>query len=136
MAELQKLGLLAYWRDAYGRFRDEMYAATFRAVIFDYDGTLCDPVNRFDGIRKEVAAALKGVLSGGILIGIATGRGGSVREDLSAQIPEPVLQEKVLIGYHNGAEVGFLSDASQPPEGISVSPIRYARRKQAFNLMI
>jgi hypothetical protein len=116
VAELQKLGLLPYWQDAYRRFLDDMCAANFRAVIFDYDGTLCDPVNRFDGIRKEVATRLNDLLSRGILIGIATGRGGSVREDLSAQIPNPIDQGKVFIGYHNGAELGILSDSSQPPE--------------------
>jgi len=47
--------------------------------------------------------------------GIATGRGGSVRE-ISASDPEPTLQGKVFIGYHNGAELGILSDSSQPPE--------------------
>jgi hypothetical protein len=114
--ELQKLGLLAFWQDAYRRFRHEMCAATFRAVVFDYDGTLCDPSDRFDGIRKEVAASLNDILSSGIMIGIATGRGGSVREDLCVQIPEPALQGKVFIGYHNGAELGILSDSSQPPE--------------------
>lgn len=114
--ELQKLGLLAFWQDAYRRFRYEMCAATFRAVVFDYDGTLCDPSDRFDGIRKEVAASLNDILSCGIMIGIATGRGGSVREDLCVQIPEPTLQGKLFIGYHNGAELGILSDSSQPPE--------------------
>ena len=114
--ELQKLGSLAFWQDAYRRFRHEMCAATFRAVVFDYDGTLCDPSDRFDGIRKEVAARLNDILSCGIMIGIATGRGGSVREDLCVQIPEPTLQGKVFIGYHNGAELGILSDSSQPPE--------------------
>jgi len=123
--ELQKLGSLAFWQDAYRRFRHEMCAATFRAVVFDYDGTLCDPSDRFDGIRKEVAARLNDILSCGIMIGIATGRGGSVREDLCVQIPEPTLQGKVFIGYHNGAELGILSDSSQPPESTELDvPLR------------
>jgi hypothetical protein len=116
VAELQKLGLLAYWQEAYRRFSDEICAARFGAVVFDYDGTLCDPANRFNGIREEVVAAIKDLLSKGILIGIATGRGGSVREDLAAQIREPLLQGNVLIGYHNGAELSTLVDAGQPPE--------------------
>jgi fructoselysine-6-P-deglycase FrlB-like protein len=125
VAELLKLGLLAYWQDAYRQFCDAMCAATFRAVIFDYDGTLCDPVNRFDGIGIEVATTLNELLSRGILIGIATGRGGSVREDLCVQIPEPTLQGKVFIGYHNGAELGILSDSSQPPESTELDvPLR------------
>ena len=108
-----------------------MCAATFRAVIFDYDGTLCDPVNRFDGIREEVVAALNGLLSSGILIGIATGRGGSVREDLSAQIREPMFQGNVLIGYHNGAELSTLVDAGQPPEDAALG----AALKPAWDLL-
>lgn len=113
---LEKLGLLAYWRAAYKRFCGAMGCATFRAVVFDYDGTLCDAANRFKGIRKDVADALNALLSRGILVGIATGRGGSAREALCAQIPEASLQSRVLIGYHNGGEIGLLSDASQPPE--------------------
>lgn len=114
--DLQELDLLGFWLDAYRRVRDEMCEATFRAVVFDYDGTLCDPADRYHGIRREVSAALNDLLEKGILVGIATGRGGSVREDLTVQIPDPGLQPKVIIGYHNGAELGILSDSSQPPE--------------------
>jgi len=120
IAEMDKLGLLNFWQAAHTQFCRALGSATFGAVVFDYDGTLCDPVNRFDGIRKEVAEALNGLLSRGILIGIATGRGGSVREDLSQQIPESSW-ENVLIGYHNGAEIGVLSDISQPPENAELS---------------
>jgi hypothetical protein len=115
MAELQKLGLLAYWQEAHRRFCHDLGAATFGAAVFDYDGTLCDPANRFDGIRGEVAAALNSLLARGILVGIATGRGGSVREDLSQRIPASCW-DNVLIGYHNGAELATLVDAGQPPE--------------------
>ncbi|MDZ7639084.1 MAG: HAD hydrolase family protein [Bryobacterales bacterium] len=74
--------------------------AKFGAVVFDYDGTLCHSVNRFDGIRNEVATALNQLLEDGILIGIATGRGGSVQKDISRHLTES-LQVNVLIGYHN-----------------------------------
>jgi hypothetical protein len=131
VAELQKLGLLAYWQEAYRRFYDEICAATFGAVVFDYDGTLCDPANRFSGIREEVVAALKDLLSKGILIGIATGRGGSVREDLSAQIRDPIFQGDVLIGYHNGSELSTLVDAGQPPEDAALG----AALKPAWELL-
>jgi hypothetical protein len=118
--ELDRFGLLNFWQAAHAQFCHALGSATFRAVVFDYDGTLCDPVNRFDGIRKEVAEALNGILGRGILIGIATGRGGSVREDLGRQISKPSW-DNVLIGYHNGAEIGVLSDTSQPPENAELS---------------
>lgn len=117
---LQRVDLLGFWQDAYRRFSEELCGATFRAVVFDYDGTLCDPAHRFSGIPKEVRAALNGLLEQGILVGIATGRGGSVRDDLAAQIPDAGLQSLVIIGYHNGSELGLLSDSSQPPEHAQV----------------
>ena len=118
--EMEQLGLLSLWQTAHAQFCHALGTAAFGAAVFDYDGTLCDPVNRFDGVRKEVADALNSLLTRGILIGIATGRGGSVREDLSKQIPESSWNN-ILIGYHNGAEIGVLSDTTQPPEDTEVS---------------
>lgn len=123
---LASRGLLEYWQERHRQFCSGLGEAKFGAVVFDYDGTLCDPVNRFDGIRNEVATALNQLLESGILIGIATGRGGSVREDLSRHLKQP-LQADVLIGYHNGAEIAPLTDQSQPPEqpklGVSLKQV-------------
>lgn len=115
-AELAARGLLEYWQDCHRKFCDSLDEAKFGAIVFDYDGTLCDPANRFDGLRKEVSTALSEMLERGILIGIATGRGGSVRDDLRRHITDSTLQANLLIGYHNGAEIATLADESQPPE--------------------
>jgi hypothetical protein len=54
-----------------------------------------------------------------------------VREDLAAQIREPLLQGNVLIGYHNGAELSTLVDAGQPPEDAALG----AALKPAWDLL-
>ena len=47
------------------------------------------------------------LLDVGIHLGIATGRGKSVREALQASLPE-TLWPLVFVGYYNGAEVAAL----------------------------
>lgn len=118
--ELERLGLLDYWREAHAKFCNSLGAAAFGAIVFDYDGTLCDPSSRFKTIPMEMAEALNPLLERGILIGIATGRGGSVREALTGRFSDPSLGN-VIIGYHNSAEIAALSDASQPPEDAAIS---------------
>jgi hypothetical protein len=64
-------------------------------------------------LRPEVADALRRLLEGGLLIGIATGRGRSVRESLQKTLPRSVW-ERVLIGYYNGGAIGSLAQDDVP----------------------
>lgn len=121
--ERQRLGLVDFWSNAHARFCEDLGSAAFGAVVFDYDGTLCDPASRFKNLPEDVAGALTQLLSHGIPIGIATGRGGSVRDALTDQISELAWQENVVIGYHNGSEIAPLSDASQPPEDAEMTDV-------------
>ncbi len=60
----------------------------------------------------------------GIPVGIATGRGKSVRERLQEALPRD-LWERVVVGYYNGADIGLLSDDSRPDGTKAVSePLR------------
>lgn len=111
---------VAYWSKAYHFFKKSMNSATFGAIIFDYDGTLCSRSNRFCGIDAEVTARLNELLSNGVVIGIATGRGQSVRKDLAEKIPTQY-HDRVIIGYYNCADIGFLGDTTKPDKGIDVS---------------
>ena len=108
-------GRLAVWREAYATFLRGLQAREYRAVVLDYDGTLCDAAERYDGPGPAVTEQLVALLRAGVLVGIATGRGKSVRKDLRARIKSPALRARVLIGYHNGAEIGDLANDSQPP---------------------
>ena len=115
IATLTAQGNLASWWESYSAFMDELRSAGFRAIVLDYDGTLCDAHERYSGPGEKVTEQLISFLRGGILVGIATGRGKSVRKDLRERIRDPDLSSRLLIGYHNGAEIGFLNDDSQPP---------------------
>jgi hydroxymethylpyrimidine pyrophosphatase-like HAD family hydrolase len=106
-----------FWHLAYQRFVDRLMQATFGAMLLDYDGTLCDEQDRFLGPSQNVVQELTRLLNGGILLGIATGRGDSSRADLRKVLPKQ-LWDNVFLGYYNGSDIGRLSDDSHPkPSG-------------------
>ena len=90
--------LLDLWKEAYMNFIENLEKTRFRAVVFDYDGTLCEPEKRFQGPSRNIIDELIRILNAGIGIGIATGRGKSGRNDLQRGIPQE-LWDNVLIGY-------------------------------------
>ena len=117
VATLAAQGRFGEWRGAHDRFVRRLTGATFRAVVFDYDGTLCGASERHGGPRECVTGHILRLLRGGLYVGIATGRGRSVRKDLRDRIDAPLLRRRVILGYHNGSEIGFLDDDTQPPQG-------------------
>lgn len=84
----------------------------FRGIIFDYDGTLHDKKSISD---KETIIwdKLIGMLRAGIAIGIATGRGKSVREEIDKKIPRELL-DRIWIAYYNGAVVAKADEEGVP----------------------
>jgi len=94
----------------------------FKAIIFDYDGTICRHSERFSGISELAALHLTRLLDSGIYIGIATGRGRSVREAMRKVIPER-LWGRVLVGYYNCGIFGLINDDSQPDVSLHPHPI-------------
>jgi hypothetical protein len=84
----------------------------FAGLVFDYDGTLCEPDARFQPLSKDVANRLNKLLAQGAIIGIATGRGGSAAERIQQAI-EKRYWPNILIGFYNGAIVRSLVDG--PP---------------------
>lgn len=101
------------WRRAYRDYVRRLRRARFGAVVLDYDGTLCDPKERFAGSSKELRERLSGLLREGLLIGIGTGRGKSARESLARMIPAKYW-EQVVIGYYSGSDIGGLGSGSHP----------------------
>lgn len=108
----ERIGLEG-WRRAYREFVAALGDATFGAVLFDYDGTLCEGRDRFTGLREEIASALKRILAAQIPIGIATGRGKSVRESLRKALPESTWSS-VFVGYYNCTDIARLTDETRP----------------------
>ena len=95
------------------RFLDRLSRPRFGAVVFDYDGTLCDDERRFCGPSKKTGSLLSKLAGSGVVVGVATGRGDSARESLAALLPKRH-HEHVLVGYHNCAEIGNLADSGVP----------------------
>jgi hypothetical protein len=118
--ELQAADEVVFWRKAHLDFLDGLSEGMFAAIAFDYDGTLCRPKERFDGIGAEITNRLILLLESGIRIGIATGRGQSVLKDFRAKVPEEFWQD-IVIGYYNGGIVSnlredFKTDRETDPE--------------------
>jgi hydroxymethylpyrimidine pyrophosphatase-like HAD family hydrolase/fructoselysine-6-P-deglycase FrlB-like protein len=102
-----------YWNNAYSKFKKTLNDTVFGSIIFDYDGTLCSSTNRFNGIDDEVAFELNELLKNNIVVGIATGRGKSVRVDLKKQIKEKYWKQ-VIVGYYNCSEIATLDNDEAP----------------------
>lgn len=104
---------LSLWNNAYEKFIKKVSATTFKGIILDYDGTICSGVNRKEGPTDKTIQHLNKLLKAGIFIGIATGRGQSVRKDLQKKIDKQYW-ENILIGYYNCSQIGSLSNDKLP----------------------
>lgn len=119
--KLASRGTLPRWRKNLGKFRRFLSKGAFSAVVFDYDGTLVDSRHRVKPPVAEVVKELIRLLEAGLLIGIATGRGQSVRKDLRKCIP-PQYWGRVLIGYYNCADIAPLENETHPDGSHATCP--------------
>ncbi|MBF0132450.1 MAG: hypothetical protein HQL75_07680 [Magnetococcales bacterium] len=95
------------WMTAERTVRRTLRQTVFRGLLLDFDGTVV-------GNPQQVAANwvkewLTTLLDNGSILGIASGRGGSLTEALRSLIPEKYW-DCVLVGYYNG---GLLLPLSQ-----------------------
>jgi fructoselysine-6-P-deglycase FrlB-like protein len=98
---------------AFAEVCKKFHKAKFHGLVLDYDGTVCDHVDRFGTIPKTMGEALNRIVGAGFLLGVATGRGKSVRQALQAAISKNTWR-RVQIGYYNGGVVAGLEDDMQP----------------------
>lgn len=80
---------------------DDMLQQRFKAIIFDYDGTLCPSQRKDVAPSNEITAHIIKLVEAGIVVGIASGRGGSMQEALKQVIPE-ALWSSIHLGLYNG----------------------------------
>ena len=125
-------------RRALQTFRDALEQQTFRAIVFDYDGTLCSS-QRSDGPPPAaIVAHLRTLVDSGILIAIASGRGGSIQEELRKSLPEPYWQ-KIHVGLYNAGHISNLATApdEQRPTSEFLSHVtRIVRRLKELGVPI
>ncbi|MBW1792486.1 MAG: HAD-IIB family hydrolase [Deltaproteobacteria bacterium] len=84
------------------QFIEVIKETRFAGIVLDYDGTLCDPPERFKQPKPEISRALNNLLTQGITIGVATGRGRSVQKSLR-QVIDKEFWDSVIIGNYNGS---------------------------------
>jgi HAD superfamily hydrolase (TIGR01484 family) len=107
------------------KFLEKLKSTRFSGIVFDYDGTLCDLLDRYLPLKKEVKDALNNLLSQDIPIGIATGRGRSVQQNVR-QIIDEKYWEKILVGNYNGASILSINEEPQASDKCISSALKKA----------
>ncbi len=113
LERLAVIGVLDEWRNAYRQFIKNLSHAIFQGIVLDYDGTMCGEHDRYHPLPVSIVGELDRLLNYGLIIGVATGRGKSVRKRLQEAIA-PNHWSKIVIGYYNGGDVALLNDDSRP----------------------
>ncbi|WP_104595438.1 hypothetical protein [Xanthomonas arboricola] len=105
------------WRAALNTARVLLHSTPVGAVVMDYDGTLVDSSKRYQPLDECIAKELRRLLDLGVVIGVATGRGDSIQQELREALPDPRHWPRVIVGYHNGAKVLRLDEVAPELDG-------------------
>ena len=105
-------------RRAAQAFTATLRAQPFKAVVFDYDGTLCSSQSRDGPPSAEVVGHLVRLVRAGVVVGVASGRGGSIQECLAGVMPADVLP-KIRLGLYNGGWISTANVSPAPPDETS-----------------
>lgn len=111
-------GLYKTYLTALQDWLEVMNETRFSGVILDYDGTVCATSERFGLPNAKVRGEIERLLSSGIIIGFASGRGGSLYRDLRDWVP-PNMRPNVYVGLYNGSITRKLTD---PPPSKDEAP--------------
>lgn len=103
-------GTIEFWKQQLQAYLQQLTGIRFQGIVCDYDGTLCQPSRP---IEPDMGKLLEIILTKGWILGIATGRGKSVREDLR-KIIKKSNWPRIVLGYYNGAEIARLDDDYHP----------------------
>ena len=90
----------------------------FRSVVFDYDGTLGHSSKRDVPPPVTIGGYLNKFLTHGVIVGVASGRGTSIRETLRASIAQEHWG-KVWLGLYSGGWIGRLASDDAPAANTS-----------------
>lgn len=127
---------LSFWLSSFDSVVQQLADARFQGIVVDYDGTLCHEDRRAEPLPSDIVDALTALLTTGMVMGVATGRGKSVRERLREALPKKNWPQ-VVVGYYNGAELHSLSDPELPDgsEGVGSELAGLALAFQADRLL-
>lgn len=85
-------------------YKADLEKQVFRAVVFDYDGTLCHSHSHDAPPPEEIINQIIRLVEAGVIVGIASGRGGSVPENLKKSLAED-MWPKVQLGLYNCGQI-------------------------------
>jgi hydroxymethylpyrimidine pyrophosphatase-like HAD family hydrolase len=105
--------------------QERLEAASFAAMVIDYDGTMITAEDREAPPSPAILAELERLIGEGLRLAIATGRGGSAGEMLRLCFPNR--HDDILISYYNGALTRSLRDdisAMRPQSDASLDEVR------------
>jgi len=125
-ARWPSIGASGAMNRALDSFEAALAQQDFRAIVFDYDGTLCSSQRKDAPPMAPIVDELKRLLNAGIFVGIASGRGDSIQKDLRDVLP-PDLWQKVHLGLYNGGWIGLLGEEIQKP-AVSNEFLSHVRR--------
>lgn len=99
---------------AAAEYAEALTQAEFKAIVCDFDGTLCRAENRFGPMAAEHVAQVSSLLRQGMVLAIATGRGDSLYNDLRKSF-EPELYSAITVGYYSGSLIARLDEPFEHP---------------------
>lgn len=100
---------LSLYASAFADWSSDLRHRPVQGLVLDYDGTCVSTSDRFDLPGAPVQAALARFLADGLPLAFASGRGGSLYEDLRRWVPGE-FWHLIYLGLHNGAWRQELSD--------------------------
>ena len=117
---------------AAAEYADTLTRAEIKAIVCDFDGTLCRAENRFDPMASEHVEQVSSLLRQGMVLAIATGRGDSLYNDLRKSI-DPALHSGITVGYYSGSLIARLDEPfEQPPANPAFQDLWGWLQKSAF----
>lgn len=105
-------------QQAASSYLKKITSASIKAVVCDFDGTLCRAEDRFDPMGSTLATLLSTLMHGGLKVAIASGRGGSLRDSVAPSLDADLLSD-ITVGYYSGAVITTLDQVISSP---SASP--------------
>jgi fructoselysine-6-P-deglycase FrlB-like protein/hydroxymethylpyrimidine pyrophosphatase-like HAD family hydrolase len=106
--------------------RSNLSNRVFRALVFDYDGTVSSSNRRDRPPTSQVAGHLQNLAKHGIVLGIASGRGDSIQMQLRLALPKECWS-KIKLGLFSGGWIGDLS-SEIPQESQTSEFLNHAAR--------
>lgn len=95
-------------------YAEALTRAEVKAIVCDFDGTLCRAENRFDPMATEHVEQVSSLLRQGMVLAIATGRGNSLYDDLRKSF-DPELHSAITVGYYSGSLIARLDEPFVQP---------------------